>query len=653
MFPEKLHLGSALRAPSAKQLRYHVPRRFIGSLEVWPKGKLPEPTYYKQFNLSPLILDLDSEDAKNVRVYDPELDGVPEAHGAKSKRERKAIQIRINRFRHEHMADEKAFLTASRRRYFERLINDCDLFSTVLRRPLDSNLKGARPSTLFRAEMANMTEEEMAEHIMLWNGIPRFAWNDASVALPYMLRRRDRHLKSAKVQKGQEEKNENEKEETQKYLEDNQEKELRDGLLQEGLLLGGESKTPKGKAPENKTPPPEIPLTSASLLLAIADCPDLVSLRRFVQTLLWVPDGGKLASELSDTIGESCARLTDLKDPSSLLESTAFLNDIFMNLSAKGLPVSAKFRDVGILLAVRCSAFSAARSYLRVDIGAGNPDYLKEVLLLMESSVKGDSLHQRNHTTGPPSREHLAGIFSLLSGQDISGHHSPYSIQAWLRTAPWPKRITAIDQRENALEIYIRILGELGALRSLWHVFQALSVGTLDLQWRERARARKRTRSIHYPRSKMFLAAFARTLTNVMSHRLTLEQLSAEKATGKFLEDCRLDLRTIVRSTRVTREVCSTLDSHSNAVSAAEQLLANQTDLNAVSLPHENAEAPGSPSRGDSQAGDILSTLDISLQKQILEALDMRVVNCSMKGLYDILRQASQGDAAISSAAKG
>lgn len=432
---------------------------------------------FPTFQISNLLLDLDAEANKYVRNYDHDFDGVPEHSGAKQERKQTALKRRIAKFDKGYEQEEANFQAVSGDKFGRWRINDLDILSAALQGPTQKSLADtARSTRRTPGFTSGMTPEDITEAIMVRNGVPQHAMNSTSKSIPYMLRRQQ--LAARKTHE-----------------------------------LGDAN----------------------GFNDAIQACHSFIEFKRLIRHVLETAGGSQLISQSSGKIGEVCSRQANVPDPELVMEVLALVNDVHMSLAAQGLHVDDQLKNAGLLLAVRCSALAAARNYLATDteVGATKVHQINELdkslhRLLWSITAQNED-DQDVGLTWELSQRRVA-VFGLVTGQDISGHHFPRSFRTMLHSIS--------STGHESLKPFIHILGELGALRTMWYEFQRLS--ELD----------DRTFSVF---ANEFAAALMRTRHNIQNGRILLPALGlaggivVKAATGIFEDDCRLDLNSIIQ----------------------------------------------------------------------------------------------------------
>lgn len=235
-----------------------------------------------------------------------------------------------------------------------------------------------------------------------------------------------------------------------------------------------------------------------------------------IQTL----DGCKLVSQSSVTIATVCSQtFSRAKSEEEAAEVVVFMNDVFINLTSKGVHTGEKFIGTALYQTVHCSVYQAARKYLESLITSGYFKHgntrIQECLRSMTASIN------REYPLMVMNRhERRIAAYSLLTGADTNGQHSHFSFD----------RAVPMDQSSRRVP-YINLLGELGAVRTLWHEFRRLQTAHQD------------DHSV-----KTVVEGFLRTLRNIHSGHLSLPGEALKDSTGNYEQDCQFDLVTIMQS---------------------------------------------------------------------------------------------------------
>lgn len=513
-----------------------------------PKLGNPEVSAY---SINRLVLDLDAEHVEHVRQYDPDIDGLPEDRLAKRERRDAAADARIDEFYTTAQEEADAFKRMRLDRAFQWHINDLDIISTVLRGlPAD----GSATRDLSSPTANNISQEGLytqtvtdtlhginAEGIRR-NGIPKPVQKSSSRLISCMLHRQKQ---------------------TQEYY-DRRMQAFANGMSEEFMT--------------------DVVWKSNSI----------EELKRSLFFLVNTAYGNELVFKQNQKLGDTCFKIIENGeaaielDEDSALGMLQLCNDLVLDLLQKGLPIKHQLWCLGLDLAVRCSAFPAAQIHLEAGLKFGEDlhgqNFLSEPLKTILDSIKPPRHgHEPLAPSSSPSGHHAA-IFGLLTGQDLSGHHSPISIQSM---------IEYIQPSDPAIyQSFIHILGELGALRTLWHFFQQ-APRILQNSNDGSGRVGNGLEEIH----DHFAKAFLETARRVQNGQISIESMKLAEAMNNVEGDCRLDLETIFISFK------------SDSVSSA-----NLSPLPVDAIPSEMKEIK-----------EAFGMSDIAVSMQALEALLLRL----------------------------
>lgn len=589
---QRLRASWFIRRPSiALQPSYQKPR--YASRASWPRNGVSEHLTAPTFNINSLLLDLDAEDAKHVRTYDPEIDGEPEEQSAKRDRERDAIAKRISDFKQVAREYEKNFESLLNDRAYEWHINNLDVLSTVLIGPAHETVDPTRehPTTTRGlpdidadlAELGKGISQQTRQPITRRNGIPPSVMRDAPKSIAYLL---------------------------------HQQRRAHDRTTRDSTEVDWE--------------------ISVSKLLQNQE--SFVKLKRMVQYLLDTPNGSLLVSKLSGELGGKCSSFhtahefqeTTAAHNTSALDLLGFCNDVVHNLSDKCLPVGNQLWTLGFHVALRCSAFSAARMHLAAGLNSERQDSstlheVKAFLCSLLDWLDGTEGHRNLWSSSVlPSQERLAAIFSLLTGYDPgrnSSNASIHSIMEW---------IAATDYM--VFSTYVQILGEIGALRTLWYTYQLLSKVSTKMGGSSHPGHCNNPGS-EDPGGRLFIHAFLRHLQNTVHGYASLRVSRHHKiASGVFVEDIQWDSQTI-KAFRASRQAPPTNQRRVDKRVFRVRLRTASHEKN------QNSEVqPPGVNRHEQQ--DILELGSI-YGEEIITAFGIPNIQHSLTALYGILERAS------------
>ncbi|GAW11137.1 hypothetical protein ANO14919_004790 [Xylariales sp. No.14919] len=161
--------------------------RHIHRKKLWrPRPGEPLRRVFPTFDISNLLLDLDAEGVKGVRVFDPQLDGEPEPSSASKARELQPIKKRVADFEKEYDECEFIFHSISVDKFHPLHIGDFDLLTVTL---LGSS---KTPNTVADITIrdAPTSYTDTLNSVLDQNGVPRIARHNTSNTVEYMQFRR-------------------------------------------------------------------------------------------------------------------------------------------------------------------------------------------------------------------------------------------------------------------------------------------------------------------------------------------------------------------------------------------------------------------------------------------------------------------------------
>lgn len=462
-----------------------IPRRKRRVL--WPRrhplaSANPGRKPIRLYALSNLVLDLDAEDCKNVRSFDPSIDGELETPVEARQREEASVTRRVALFERNHERDEHAYETLRKLPFSPWHITDVDILSTVLEGT------GLRNSDAAPKKLAHLSPNELLAAIYDMNGIPKPAQDTTSNVVPYMLHR-------------------------QKFV----------------------------------GPPDRAPAKFHRLQKALASFNDLWEVRRFLLQLMKTPRGCWLASQLTHDLTRILRRWATRAKPQEAADILALINNVSYTVASRGLTADPAFTGLGLSLAMKCAAFTAARMYLGNGFKSGHWDTsetwfdqdasLAQLLWLLSS-------HHRYTDDSVLAMQQQIQAARLAAYGLLTGYYVGGQLTAHCYRATFPSGQSRVMP---SWKHYLLILGELGSFRTLWHEFQA---------------AMRAQNNVHPPavlNLHWFHSAMCRAVRNIHSGHIRLEGTSLTEASGDYATDCELDLRTIMLSSESIppRDYCS------------------------------------------------------------------------------------------------
>ncbi|KAK8049317.1 hypothetical protein PG994_011047 [Apiospora phragmitis] len=457
----------------------------------WPKKirQVPMRDAYPIYDLSGLILDLDAEGNKHVRRYDPTTDGVRDPSRTAHKYEQLALTKRVNKFEDRYRRGSEQFGKISTQEYTPWHVSDLDIISCAL---LGPSLKG---SSQHRVQGESLRTNDTASS--------RFEEIAGTVQ------------------------------------------------RQNGIPRHAQEDTARGVAylmrrqKKHITAAPD--LDAGVFSRQIDKCGNLTELRRVVQNLLVRPGGCKLVNSYGHDIAKRCQALELTASQNELEEILSFLNDVTIRTASDELPMSPHIAGVGLRIAASYGAFSAMQLYFaatecwRRDSIASYVNTALARALFYLTSQPG---YKKDESGAQESRASRVAAYTTLTGYSMYGQDFEMSYQKAIRTQPGDP----LRHHQH----FLHMLAEVGAFRTIWHIFHKSNRGEAPL--------------IPYEHRDWFVTAILRALGNVQSGRITFDPKAVKHATGDYEADCKLDLRTIMSSSidnRPTKAPCASMSKSS------------------------------------------------------------------------------------------
>ncbi|KAI1131580.1 hypothetical protein F5Y10DRAFT_52534 [Nemania abortiva] len=333
------------------------------------RTEAPLRNEYPTFNLSTLLLDLDAEDAKGVRAYDPELDGEPETRSAVKYRELQPVRERVAAFEKEHEECESNLKSVVADRLHPLNISDFDLLAVAILGSPEVSRTAAKWSHLVDHDHSRLYAP-ILESVLDQNGIPRAVRDDTSSTIPFMLQRRE-------------------------------------------------------LASHFHSPGPPVPDNEEQFRLNLSRYSTISELGRLITRMVATQGGCRILSKLSDEVHTSL--IHGLENKPRAIQLLMLLNNIVVNLDRYGLPISANLCELGIWTSLQCQAIGTAHDYLkrRVERGPLDDDSINSILeQLLQGSITSPRFisYGFQFQSNPSSR--LTMVFSLLTGY-IPGEDQP------------------------------------------------------------------------------------------------------------------------------------------------------------------------------------------------------------------------------------
>lgn len=290
------------------------------------------------------------------------------------------------------------------------------------------------------------------------------------------------------------------------------------------------------------------------LKTALSRC-GFYQMRRLVFRLAQSESGCHLLSQCGEQISKVCRQS---QQDGMAEEVLIFVNDFTSNLQSRGLNIDEALCVAGLQASTIAAEAPAALRYIGLsqEIGYGLSNFSATDL---QTALEG-LLGTYSGTQVEPERTgwqagHRPEAFSLLTGRGVASFVPQASLRA---------RIGESMSFIRAYKSYVVLLGELGALRLLWHEWQILktSKGQLAAEMQRGAK------------HLLFANALAHCATSLQSRRVPFVQEDYTTQTGDYAKDAALDLQCIRNQNRIFGDTSMGPPSsnHEDTAALAEQL---------------------------------------------------------------------------------
>ncbi|KAK5990160.1 hypothetical protein PT974_08426 [Cladobotryum mycophilum] len=174
-------------------------------------------------------------------------------------------------------------------------------------------------------------------------------------------------------------------------------------------------------------------------------------------------------------IRDACLRIcNDSEGSEPYLETLSFLGNLAERFSANGIPLGATLH--GLALRISAEAGLPATSGLWIHRGYADnvwvhgTDVSEDIVAAMDAFL-GSLRYAEGAGLNQPHERQL--LFQVLTGLDEHSSLAPDSFRTLSTFYLHMKNNTPIEQSFAIFERYITLLGQLGAIRTLWHEGQA------------------------------------------------------------------------------------------------------------------------------------------------------------------------------------
>ncbi|KAI1353145.1 hypothetical protein F5Y01DRAFT_303570 [Xylaria sp. FL0043] len=256
----------------------------------------------------------------------------------------------------------------------------------------------------------------------------------------------------------------------------------------------------------------------------------LSQIERIVTKAIQAPAAWRKPTGFSDELYRSFSAVPETES----VQLLSLLNNIVSNLEHRRLKLTNQLYELGIWTSLRCNAILTAQQYVEKRHKNGGYSYdITDTILteVLHNSIASRALGYRQFELGASNR--LEGIFSLLTGY-VPGEEQ----------LVFPLRSLINPRKPDSFRLYIRCLARLGAFRTIWHEWHqsdSASDGTnVDIQQSPKSRD---------------TGHFVTAILDVLAKNPNMTDLAEipefTSATGRFQEDCQLDMLCISRSAEV------------------------------------------------------------------------------------------------------
>ncbi|KAJ2989498.1 hypothetical protein NUW58_g3437 [Xylaria curta] len=263
---------------------------------------------------------------------------------------------------------------------------------------------------------------------------------------------------------------------------------------------------------------------------ALSRCASFAEVDRLVTRITRTSEGCQILSRLSDELYTSLTIVPDA-EPIQLL---SLLNNLLLNFDRWGLHMSTELYELGIWTSLQRQAIIAAQQYLerRLELGHLDDKFIESLLEnLLRNSISSTPFTSHEFQSNVPAR--LGTVFSLLTGYEPGKDQPTASLRSLVDR-----------ERSTAFNLYIGCLARLGAFRTIWHEWHTMDSGSQGLnidRWQDSA----------FTGNSSLVTAILIALAENPSVKDLARSPAFAVATGKFQEDCQLDMITISQSAKI------------------------------------------------------------------------------------------------------
>ncbi|KAI0453247.1 hypothetical protein F5B21DRAFT_480060 [Xylaria acuta] len=272
------------------------------------------------------------------------------------------------------------------------------------------------------------------------------------------------------------------------------------------------------------------PDDEALFSMGFSRCATFHEIDRLVARMIHTPEGCRILSGLSDELHTSLTSLVPEVKPFQLL---SLLNNLLINFDRYKLHMSSSLLNLGIWTSLKCQAIVTAQQYIqrKAKHGYFSKSTIDSILNQLQASITSTQFNSHKFQSNPTSR--LTTMYSLLTGY-VPGENR--------RTVFLRSLISR--ERESSPHLYIQCLARLGAFRTIWYEWHATDSAPQDINSITKLDS-------SFAKNGYFVTAILEALRNNEHIRGLARSPEFANVTGKFLEDCQLDLIAISKSAEI------------------------------------------------------------------------------------------------------
>ncbi|KAI0440473.1 hypothetical protein F4803DRAFT_527140 [Xylaria telfairii] len=251
---------------------------------------------------------------------------------------------------------------------------------------------------------------------------------------------------------------------------------------------------------------------------------------RLVAKMIHTPEGCQTLSRLSDELHISLTHAPRV-DPVKLL---SLLNNVLINFDRHGLHMSSTLLNLGIQTSLQCQAIVTTQEYIKRELRDGCLDESTIYAILntlLQTSIASTGQTYRAFQLNPATR--LTTVFSLLTGYVPSEDQRTVCLRSLISR-----------ERVSGFHVYIQCLARLGAFRTIWHEWHATDSKSEDMNNVTKP-------DFRFNENNYFITAMLEALSKNEDIRSLADSPGFAEVTGRFREDCQLDLIAISKSAKI------------------------------------------------------------------------------------------------------